>query len=241
MGILFWAGGSKGPQPVRAGLEALYLMDEGSGQTVIDSSGNGVDGLLGSTAGAGTNDPSWTAEGLSFSTDDFVGCSGDAAMRPDAWTVCAAMRITPGVPVPLVGWSDSANFPAVYAAAPFNQNRPLVWLSSNCYRYFENAAPVDVQDGGWHFWAFSCPGNAAADIQDAALAVDGQTLAVQTSSAVTPGGLKTQCLIGAVGPTFRAEATAAFFSLHSRVLSDTEKEQMRLYAKQRLAERVVLP
>ena len=232
---------AEGIQPVTAGLQALYLMAEGSGQTVADLSGSGRNGTLGSSAGADTNDPLWVASGLSFSTDDYLDCGAAAALRPDAWTVCIATKLTPNIVNPVVGWHTSTQTPAVYSAAPFNQNRPLIWLATNCFRYFAKATPVNLHDGGWHFLSFTCPGNGAADILGSALTVDGQGQAVQSTTNTQGGAAKTTCRIGAAGTAFFASSETAFVALFDRVLDGAEQEQMRSYAKAALAGRVTLP
>jgi hypothetical protein len=59
--------------PIRDGLVAEYLFDEGRGQVLCDYSGNGNHGQLGSTPQADTNDPLWTPQGLEFDgVDDYV-------------------------------------------------------------------------------------------------------------------------------------------------------------------------
>lgn len=58
-----------GPIP---GLIALYKLDEGSGQDILDSSGNSHDGFLGSSSSPDTNDPSRVSHGLMFDLDDRV-------------------------------------------------------------------------------------------------------------------------------------------------------------------------
>ena len=230
-----------GPQPVTSGLVAMYLIGEGSGQTLADSSLSGRDATLGSTAGADTNDPIWVAGGLSFSTDDYVDCGADAAFRPDAWTVCIATKLTPDVVNPALGWHTSTQTPAVYSAAPFNQNRPLIWLSTNCFRYFEKNNPVDLHDGGWHYLTFSCPGNTAVDVASSTLTVDGEPQAVASTTNTEPGAMKTTCRIGAAGVAYFASSETAFFALYDRVLSAAEQEQVRTFAKDALTGRVALP
>lgn len=232
--------GSHGLQPVASGLRALYRFDEGSGQTLTDQSAGQRHGTLGSTGGADGNDPSWTTAGLQFTTDDFVDGGAATELRPDGWTLCAAIRATPGSPVPAVGWGTTS-FPAVYAAAPFNGNRPLIWLASSCFRYFESTDPVNVQDGGWHFFVFRCPANTAAGIQSSSLIVDGQSQAVNSTTSSTDGGVKTGFRIGAAASLYFAEAEIGFLSLHDRALSDGESETMRRFAKASLAGRVALP
>lgn len=230
-----------GPAPVAAGLQVLSWLDEGSGQTATDHSGLARDGVLGSTAGADTNDPVWSAAGLQFATDDWVDYGTEADLRSDAWTVCVAAKITPGVSVPLLGWGATAQVPAIYAAAPFNQNRPLIWLANTCFRYFEKNSPVNTQDAGWHFFVFSCPGNTSADILLSELTVDGQQQAANSSDNSVDGQAKTTVRLGAAGTGQFANAEMAFFSYHNRVLSVAERESMRTYAKTILEGRVALP
>jgi len=129
----------------------------------------------------------------------------------------------------------------VYGAAPFNSNRPIIWLNNTCFRYFEHNDPVDLQDGGWHFLAFSCPGSTAADITQATLTADGQDQALNNTSNSVDGLAKATCRLGAAGTTYFAGGEMAFLSLHSRVLSPAEKESMRSYARQALDGRVTLP
>jgi hypothetical protein len=47
------------PAIVSDGLIAEWRFDQGAGQTLVDASGNGHHGQLGSTAGADVNDPTW--------------------------------------------------------------------------------------------------------------------------------------------------------------------------------------
>jgi hypothetical protein len=55
------------------GLIAEWRFDSGAGQTLIDASGNGHHGQLGSTAGTDVNDPTWGSLGLSFDgVNDYV-------------------------------------------------------------------------------------------------------------------------------------------------------------------------
>lgn len=68
--------------PVRDGLVAEYLFDEGRGQVLCDYSGKGNHGRLGSTRDADTNDPLWTPQGLSFDgVDDYVNCGSDPSLK----------------------------------------------------------------------------------------------------------------------------------------------------------------
>ena len=59
------------PAIVQDGLVAEWRFDNGSGQTLTDYKG-GRHGTLGATSGAAADDPTWTAQGLSFDGGDFV-------------------------------------------------------------------------------------------------------------------------------------------------------------------------
>jgi len=179
--------------------------------------------------------------GLSFTIDDFVDCGGATLLRPDAWTVSAVMKLSVDVVSPVLGWHSSAQFPGVFPAAPFNARRPLIWLASNCFRYFEKDNPVDTQDNDWHFFSFTCPGNTAANIVNSALRIDGQDQVVNSTTSTQDGGTKDACRIGAAGTVYFAEGETAFFALHDRVLSIGEQDAMRDFAKKELAGRVALP
>lgn len=226
---------------VTAGLQAMFEFDAGVGQVLADTSGNSRHGTLGSSAGADSNDPAWTSEGLDFTLDDYVEATLDAGLSPDAWTICAAAKLGVGQAVPTLGWSPSGATPGAYAAAPFNNNRPLIWLGNSCFRYFESNNPVDLQDSGWHFLAFTCPGNTATDIQSSVLLADGQQQAVNSTTATASGDAKTVFRIGSAGSAAYGQGVMAFFSIHDRALSSVELESMREFARTRLAGRVTLP
>jgi hypothetical protein len=85
-------------------LAGWWPMNERSGQTVYDWSGNGNHGRLGSTPGADDNDPTWIkgifnlGSALRFDGNDFVTIPDSAALRSAQLTVSAWFRgeRTPG-------------------------------------------------------------------------------------------------------------------------------------------------
>lgn len=65
------APGAAPPSIVQDGLVAEWRFDDGAGQTLTDHKG-GFHGTLGASAGAAADDPTWTAQGLSFDGGDLV-------------------------------------------------------------------------------------------------------------------------------------------------------------------------
>jgi len=57
---------------VRDRLMAEYRFDAMSGQILVDYSGNGNHGTLGSMSGVDLNDPTWSTDGLNFASDEYV-------------------------------------------------------------------------------------------------------------------------------------------------------------------------
>jgi hypothetical protein len=209
---------------------------------LTDRSGGGHHGTLGSTAGADTNDPSWTAEGLSFTTDDLVATANDAATRPDAWTVCTAVKFDAAVAdQPLVAWGTIGSArPGVYLSFLGSPYRPIIYQGASNFRYFKANDPVNLQDAGWHFLVYRSPGIGTADIANASLRADGVAQVVDSTTNSGDGQSKPEFRLSGLGNKYLA-GTVAFLTLHNRVLSDAEADQMREFAKEVLAERVTLP
>jgi Concanavalin A-like lectin/glucanases superfamily len=242
MSILLLQRRQSGTPIVSPGLVAYYRFDEGSGQTLADQSGNGHDGTLGSTAGADTNDPSWVAEGLSFATDDYVSTENDAATRPDAWTVCVAVNFDAGVDdQPLVAWGAIGSArPGFYLSFLGSPYRPIIYQGASNFRYFKANDPVNLQDSGWHFLVCRSPGMGTADIANASLRADGAEQVVDSTTNGGTGQSKTEFRLSGLGNKYFS-GTVAFFTLHNRVLSDVEADQMREFAREVLSGRVTLP
>ncbi len=79
---------------VSHGLVACYDF-QGGGNKLIDRSGNGNHGQLGSTAGADTNDPTWTGQGLQGNGDDLINCGhGDPVNFNNEFSVFAVINPT---------------------------------------------------------------------------------------------------------------------------------------------------
>jgi large repetitive protein len=242
MSILLLQKRNTGIPIVQAGLVVYYRFDEASGQALTDRSGNGYHGTLGSAAGADTNDPSWVSAGLSFTTDDYVSTTNDAATRPSAWTVCAAVNFQSAIAdQPLVSWTTIVSArPGLYLSFLASPYRPIIYQGDSNFRYFKSNDPVNLQNNGWHFVSFRSPGTSTTDIINASLRVDGQQQVVDSTTNSGAGLAKTDFRLGVLGNKYLG-GTLAFFTLHNRVLSDAEADQMREFARKVLAGRVTLP
>jgi hypothetical protein len=73
------------------------------------------------------------------------------------------------------------------------------------------------------------------------LRVDGQDQPAFSTSSTEDGTTKSVFRIGTAGGVQYSNMEAAFFALHDRVLTTSEQDQMRAFAKQTLAGRVALP
>ena len=92
---------------VRQGLVAEYRFDAGSGQWLVDYSGNGNHGQLGSTPLSDVNDPSWTAQGLSFvaASSQYVDCGAFPTLGLGSFSVDLVVNSTSVAQFPLTNAS----------------------------------------------------------------------------------------------------------------------------------------
>jgi hypothetical protein len=80
---------------VRFGLIADWRFDQRGGQKLVDYSGYGNHGQLGSAAGSDTSDPTWTVQGLLFGVDDYVQVADAPSLRlTNALTIQAVVYPT---------------------------------------------------------------------------------------------------------------------------------------------------
>ena len=139
-------------------LAGWWPMNERSGQTVYDWSGNGNHGRLGSTPEADDNDPTWIkgifnlGSALRFGGDDYVAIPDSPALRPENITVSAWFRgeRTPGRNRYIVAKGSDrceASAYALYSSSTeglgFYVYDGRVWKRSP-------EAPPTVWDGRWH-------------------------------------------------------------------------------------------
>jgi len=181
---------------------------------------------IGSTATAYTNPAEESlVQGATFDgTDDYVVLPDESALKPDAFTVIAVLRMhdaTDGEPV--ISWSATDSRPAVYARSPDdwgNQSKPLIYLNSENYCYFAET----IETEAWHVLAVTVPGSGQTDIEEAAFYLDGTALTVDTVYSADSQMSKGQPWLGRAGDYY-GHMDQALVAVYSRVLSAAETQR----------------
>jgi len=215
-----------GPSIIADGLIADWRMDDGSGQQVTDYSGNDYHLQLGANADAGGDaaDPTWSSEGLTFASGDYL-TSNQAALRPDAYTamfVYADSEVTATIES-LLGWMSDygAAGPALYARIN-TTNKPLNYISSvGSDSYKVHLSPVALNDGSYRVLTFTCPGTSNANAFLSSIWKHKTELAVDlVKNEGDPYEAKSAFRIGQA--RYPLVAKLASVALYSRVLSESE-------------------
>jgi len=213
------------PLLVQDGLVAEWDFVQGADpQVLLDRSGNGHHGQLGSTGGDG---PTWTAEGLSFDGDDFVehddvGISGGAPR-----TVLAVIRTGAEFGVEWLG--DGSLFTRWTLRSKNNVVRLEVAGAGHSTAF---AVPIDT-------WFFVAATQSTDNLDSAIICLDGDSEPVTASS----DPLDTRGNFTWARQNNSAVAMEAAYGLvYDRALSAEEVEQNRHALKEILAERgIALP
>ncbi len=169
------------------------MNDHAPDRVVMDTGGHGYNGTAQrnteTIATEGKIDGALAFDGIG----DWIDCGTDAALLPQAWTVCAWVKCEDTATPTLV------SFGGTYPALKLQQNekgRPLMYLGQYNYRYFDASAWTTLKDGQWHHVAFVVPGAEAEDITGAAMYLDGRSVPAGTTRSDGPQAVKTRLLIG---------------------------------------------
>jgi hypothetical protein len=139
-------------------LAAWWPMNEGSGQVVRDWSGNGNNGILGSTPGVDQNDPTWIkgfffGNALRFDGNDFVRVPDSPKLSPQKLTVSLWVRGagSPGAYRYIIGKGGDACVSSAYGLTT-SYNGGLVFYVWDGQQQHESAllSPSEIWDGRWH-------------------------------------------------------------------------------------------
>jgi hypothetical protein len=139
-------------------LKGWWPMNEGSGQTIRDWSGNGNNGQLGSLPTADDNDPSWipgvfAGSALRFDGNDFVSIPDSTSLSPqNAITVSAWFRgdQSPGIANYVVSKGSVRCDRASYGLYTAGNGGMAFYISDDTQFWRSPVAPDTVWDGKWH-------------------------------------------------------------------------------------------
>ncbi len=228
------------PAIVPAGLIAEWRFDDGAGQTLADTSGNGHHGQLGSTAGADANDPSWAANParLEFDgIDDRVEVPAFAA--PTAYHLDFVVRAHPASGV----WSTlfiQGTFDTDAVLQVFRQETspPLyyrLWNGTSAETYL---GPRAVFDDSWHLVQVNHTGSVLSAHVDGAVDL-APTAAGTPASSSQPIWLSGRAFSG--GHLF-FQGALAWAAWYSASFDESQRAQNEAYARALMAGRgVTLP
>jgi hypothetical protein len=145
-------------------LLAWWPMFEGQGQIVHDLSGNGNNGVLGSTTAVEASDPTWFHGGvlnsLRFNGGQFVTVPDSPALEPQAMTVLALARgsSSPGQWRYIVSKGALSCQTGSYGLYSGFGGGAAFYVSDGSNFFVSPEAPPTVWDGKWHVFAGSFDG-----------------------------------------------------------------------------------
>ncbi len=137
-----------------------WLLDEGTGQKVRDISGKGNHGMLGTTSGADSSDPSWftvsagryyTRNALSFDGDDSIAVADSTTLEPSNISVGAIVRSkTPGQYRYVVSKGALQCQTASYGLYTGADGGLIFYISNGTETVLSPDATARIWDGNWH-------------------------------------------------------------------------------------------
>lgn len=211
---------------LQASLLGNWMQQDNAASTVIvDSSGHSLNGTLinaGNTSAITTSGPNaYLPAGFTYdATNDYCDLTSDASLLPssgvartyEAWVKCRA-----------TGYNYLFAFgsPRPAITLTFVGNRPIIYLGTSNYQYFNTSASTTLLDGNWHHIIAVITGTAQFDIDNCKLYLDG--------SSVTPSGGPSHAaapetfsyLRSPVGNSYNVAATSGI-AVHPTALSSTQ-------------------
>jgi hypothetical protein len=210
---------------IRQGLVAEYRFNEGSGQILYDYSGNNNHGMLGSTTGSDTNDPTYTREGASFTTDDYIACPNISTINTTITVFYTPQITTATGSGTLFSFTTGAT---TFGGIMFSAGTSA-W-EDEVITYFNNGGKTAYRAGtvaaGWHILVTRWNGTKYDLILDGVnlvTSVDGTPALVTDGTAYKIGTRST--------PAVYLSGVVAFHAVYNRSITDAEESRNRAYLK----------
>ena len=153
-----WVALGPGTVTPLSGLLAHWTLDEGTGQTAADSTGNGYDGTLGITAGVDSEDPGWVCvtggKALNFDgSDDELDVSSVVIGNSAAWTISAWIKVGPDTLDQRTIYSEGDTVAPDYLILYVDQATSTVRFYSEVNfgtSFAQVIGTANVEDNAWH-------------------------------------------------------------------------------------------
>ena len=150
--LLFLRQAGGGPAPVLRSIDGLWLFDDGSGQVLTDTSGNGNHGQLGATSGVDATDPTWVTEGLSFDGGDYITIPQDDSLNGAGDRTLLICWMQTVVDSETMFWDavDSTGY-----RVRVNASAEIYWTGDNNHsRFISNGGFLTCSADNWHLGVF---------------------------------------------------------------------------------------
>ncbi|MFA7171216.1 MAG: LamG domain-containing protein [Candidatus Paceibacterota bacterium] len=226
-------------QDLNAGLVGYWNMEEGSGQTVYDKSGNNNNGTLGASSSAGSDDPTFgpghdssgpTGTAAVFDgVNDFMDAGDVLDMRTNDMTVSAWVKTdVANQSQSLVSKSKAAAQDYRYDVAVIN-GKIRIFMHGDGVEDIIVVGNINVADDEWHFISalYDRDGNASIyvdGIYDTSLSIS-QWVGVDMNSN-NPFRIGTYTAADNVTPVYLFDGSIDEVRIYNRALSEDEIRQL---------------
>lgn len=198
-------------------------LEEGSTATAWEAPPN--IGICGSTTGSDTNDPTYTGEGASFTTDDYIACPNISTINTTITVFYTSQITTANGGGTLFSFTSGAT---TFGGIMFSAGTSA-W-DDEVITYFNHGGKTAYRAGtiaaGWHILVTRWNGTKYD------LILDGVNLATSTDGTPAPVTNGTAYKIGArSSPAVYLSGVVAFHAVYNRSISNVEESQNRAYLK----------
>jgi hypothetical protein len=197
--------------PLANGLVCAYLLNEGGGTTLNDSSMSGNKAVL--------YGGSWAKGGVSFNgTSDYAACTSGVHSGLTMFSVVTQLVYVPnGVNQCIMSFTAADN-PSLFLDS--GANNLMFYLAGSSYKIYATTY-LDLYSGKPKNLVMSVPGMSRSAILDALAWVDGRLLTPTSISATSEQTARSTMIIGKGGATYLC-AVMNYFYVYNRPISNAE-------------------